>query len=113
MTESRMRWGSAFLLVFVATGLAIWQGEDLRSVIPIGVIVLALGGGLLGYAIAPYPAVAGGLSCASLIVLCVLGGWYLGRTIATSAFDDCVARGETVRDALVQYQRTMESSRMI
>ena len=104
MVEKQMRWGGTIALVVAAIGVAIWLGEDLSSVIPTGAFVLVLGGGLLGYLVAPHPSLAGRLSVASIIILCVAVGWFTGRTIATSAFNDCVARGETVRVSLAQFR---------
>jgi hypothetical protein len=99
-----MRWGGTIALFVAVIGIAIWLGEDLSSAIQTGVFVLVLGGGLLGYLVAPCPSLTGCLCVASIIVIGVAGGWYTGRTIATGAFNDCVARGESVRVSLAQFR---------
>ena len=105
MTAKQLKWGGTVGLVIAVTGVAIWFGEDSSSAVPTtGVFVLMLGGGLLGYLIGPHPSLLGHFCIVSIIVLGIAGGWYTGRTIVSRAFNDCVARGETVRVSLEQFR---------
>ena len=98
-----MRWASTIALAGAVVGVAIWLGEDLSRATPLGMVFLLPCGALLGYLLAPYRSLIGALSFASITVLCGAGGCYVGRTNATAAFNDCVERGETVRDSLAQF----------
>ena len=103
-THGWFRWGLTVALGVVGICVAVWLGEDLKSNVPSATIFLALVSGLFVYWVSPYSSLASKHGIASVVMLCVAGGWYMGRTIAISAFNDCVERGEIVRVALQQYQ---------
>lgn len=104
MTENQIRWVGVAALSVIATGASIWLGEDLRSVIHTGAFLLVPCSFLLGYLVTPGSSVAGRLCVACIIVLGTAGGWYLGRTTATGAFNDCIARGEMIRVSLARFR---------
>ena len=99
-----MRWVGTIALAIAAMGTGIWLGEDLTAALPTEVFFLALAGSLLGYLVTPYRSLMGALGTAGIIALCAAGGFFTGRTIATAAFNDCVARGEAVRVSLARFE---------
>jgi len=103
-TDAGTKWCLTVALGIVVVAMGVWFGEDLTSGVPSAAILLAVVSGLLVYLVSPYPSLAGTLCVASIVLICAAAGWYMGRTTATSAFNDCIERGEMVRVALQQYQ---------
>lgn len=76
----------------------VWWGEG-SALLPFGALLSAASVGVVGL-ILPSNRRSGRALAAALAVLAFGGGWSVGRREATTAFNECVARAESVRDAL-------------
>lgn len=94
------------LVLLVAAVAGLWSGEGRVGPLPSGTTLIwtVAGGGAA--AIVPirrrlWRAVAVAAAVASFWI-----AWWTGRQEATAAFNECVASGESLRDALAFYKAT-------
>lgn len=103
-----------YIVLLAAAGASgVWLGEDLvRGLLhidseirsPVTAVVVAVLLLWAAFGAAPSRFALRTLMVASLVGALV-GGWFAGRHEAMLAFNDCVERGEQVREALKNYRK--------
>ncbi|MCD4689669.1 MAG: hypothetical protein K8R55_10115 [Desulfuromonadaceae bacterium] len=97
------KFASAFLLA--GTGLTgFWLGEGFLPLISSWVLLALIGLPLATAALAPRHDSFHLRTTLLAATLLFIGAWFTGQTVAGRAFDDCLARGEEVRQALGSYR---------